>query len=47
MKFLDGSLAGADIAAIPYGVMMQQVKHPLTDIGSPKFLADGERARRP
>jgi transaldolase len=46
LHVLDGALAGADIATIPYGVMMQLVKHPLTDIGLQKFLADWERARQ-
>ena len=31
---------GADIATIPYKVMEQLIKHPLTDIGLEKFLAD-------
>lgn len=32
--------AGADIATIPYPVLMQMIKHPLTDIGVAKFLSD-------
>jgi transaldolase len=31
---------GADISTIPYKVMEQLIKHPLTDIGLEKFLAD-------
>jgi transaldolase len=46
LHVLDGALAGADIATIPYGVMMQLLQHPLTDIGLQKFLADWERARK-
>ena len=46
LHVLDGALAGADIATIPYGVMMQLFKHPLTDIGLQKFLEDWERARK-
>lgn len=34
------ALAGADIATIPFGVLKQMTKHPLTDIGIEKFLAD-------
>ena len=34
------ALAGADIATIPYGVIAQMVKHPLTDQGIEKFQAD-------
>ena len=36
LHVLEGALAGADIATIPYGVMMQLLKHPLTDIGLTK-----------
>ncbi|HSQ88122.1 fructose-6-phosphate aldolase [Romboutsia sp.] len=34
------ALAGSDIATIPFGVLKQMAKHPLTDIGIEKFLAD-------
>ncbi|MCX5695306.1 MAG: fructose-6-phosphate aldolase [Candidatus Omnitrophica bacterium] len=37
---LDAALAGADIATIPFGVIEQLIKHPLTDIGIQKFLED-------
>ena len=46
LHVLEGALAGADIATIPYGVMMQLMKHPLTDLGLKKFLEDWERARK-
>ena len=39
---LDSALIGADIATIPYSVMMQLAKHPLTDAGIAKFLKDWE-----
>ena len=32
--------AGADVATIPYKVLLQMTKHPLTDIGIQRFLAD-------
>lgn len=32
--------AGADIATVPYNVLMQSLKHPLTDAGLDKFLSD-------
>jgi transaldolase len=35
---------GADIATVPYAVFQQLVKHPLTDIGLARFLADWEKA---
>lgn len=34
------ALAGAHIATIPFSVFQKIVKHPLTDIGLEKFLAD-------
>lgn len=37
---LQAGLMGADICTIPYSVMLQLAKHPLTDIGLEKFLAD-------
>jgi len=40
---LDAALMGADIATIPYNVMEQLIKHPLTDIGLDKFLADWKK----
>ncbi len=36
----DCALAGADIATVPYSVIEQMVKHPLTDAGIEKFQAD-------
>lgn len=33
---------GADIATVPYGVIMQMIKHPLTDAGIERFLKDWE-----
>ncbi|MBO4389560.1 MAG: fructose-6-phosphate aldolase [Lachnospiraceae bacterium] len=36
----DCALAGADIATVPYGVLEQMTKHPLTDAGIVKFQAD-------
>jgi transaldolase len=40
------ALAGADIATVPYAVLLQMVKHPLTDAGVARFIADWEKARR-
>ncbi len=36
----DCALAGADIATVPYSVIEQMTKHPLTDAGIDKFQAD-------
>jgi transaldolase len=35
---------GAHVATLPYSVIEQLAKHPLTDIGLKKFLADWEKA---
>jgi transaldolase len=37
---IDCALAGADIATVPYSVIEQMTKHPLTDQGIEKFQAD-------
>jgi transaldolase len=39
----EAALIGADIATIPLKVIEQLAKHPLTDIGMEKFLADWEK----
>ncbi len=46
LHVLEAALAGADIATIPYGVLMQLMKHPLTDVGLAKFLEDWRRSRK-
>jgi transaldolase len=38
----EAAMAGTDIATIPYKVLIQMTKHPLTDIGIEKFLKDWE-----
>jgi transaldolase len=40
----DAALAGAHVATIPFAVLEQLVKHPLTDIGLKKFLDDWAKA---
>ncbi|WP_373601281.1 fructose-6-phosphate aldolase [Paraclostridium bifermentans] len=37
------AMAGADISTIPFKVLEQMAKHPLTDIGIAKFLSDYEK----
>ncbi len=39
---VQAALLGGHICTMPYGVFQQLVKHPLTDIGLKKFLADWE-----
>lgn len=43
LHVLDAAMMGADIATIPYKVMEQLIKHPMTDIGLEKFLADWKK----
>ena len=43
MHVVEAALAGADVATMPYKVVMQLIKHPLTDIGLEKFLADWKK----
>jgi transaldolase len=42
MHVLQAALMGADVATMPFSVMMQLLKHPLTDIGLERFLKDWE-----
>jgi transaldolase len=35
--------AGAHIATVPYSVLMQMIRHPLTDVGIERFLSDWRR----
>jgi len=40
---VEAALYGAHIATVPFKVLQQLVKHPLTDIGIERFLADWEK----
>lgn len=40
------AMAGADIATIPYKVIMESLVHPLTDQGIEKFLKDWESTKK-
>ena len=40
---VDAALAGADIATVPFSVITQLIKHPLTDIGIQRFLEDYQK----
>jgi transaldolase len=46
MHVTQSALLGADIATIPYKVIAQMARHPLTDIGMAQFLADWEKRRK-
>ncbi|MCU0553945.1 MAG: fructose-6-phosphate aldolase [Syntrophales bacterium] len=43
MHVLEAATLGADIATIPFNVIAQLAKHPLTDAGIEKFLADWKK----
>lgn len=43
MDVINAAKAGADIATVPYKVLQQMIKHPLTDIGVEKFLEDWKK----
>ena len=42
LHVMESAVIGADIATIPYKVIAQLAKHPLTDIGLERFLKDWE-----
>jgi transaldolase len=44
MHVVECARVGAHVATLPYSVIEQLAKHPLTDIGLKKFLADWEKA---
>jgi len=44
---LEAARLGADVATIPFGVIEQLAKHPLTESGLKKFLADWEKVPKP
>lgn len=46
LHFVDSAMLGAEIATMPFKVIEQLVKHPLTDIGLEKFLSDWEKANK-
>ncbi len=46
LHVVETALAGADIATIPFPVLEKLVKHPLTDLGMEKFLADWKKVKK-
>jgi len=46
LHVVDAAMAGAHIATIPFNVIDQLAKHPLTDIGIDKFLADWKKLEK-
>lgn len=43
LHVVDAALIGAPIATIPFSVIEQLLKHPLTDMGIERFLKDWEK----
>jgi len=43
LHVIDAATIGADIATMPFSVLEGLLKHPLTDLGLKKFLADWEK----
>ncbi|MCJ7498295.1 MAG: fructose-6-phosphate aldolase [candidate division Zixibacteria bacterium] len=46
LHVVDAALMGADISTMPFKVLQQLVKHPLTDVGIKNFLADWEKVKK-
>jgi len=45
MHVVDSALAGADVGTMPFSVLQMLYKHPLTDKGLEKFLADWKKVK--
>jgi transaldolase len=46
MHIVEAAKAGAHIATVPYKVLMQSLKHPLTDAGLDAFLRDAAKRQQ-
>src|SRR5207248_2977004 len=44
LHVVDAAKAGAHVATMPFAVLQQLIKHPLTDIGLKKFTEDWEKS---
>lgn len=44
LHFVQCAMAGADVATVPFSVIKQVMKHPLTDSGLEKFVSDYRKA---
>ena len=44
LHVIEAARAGADIATVPYNLVQQMIKHPLTDQGLEKFKKDWQNA---
>jgi len=46
LHLVDAALMGADVATVPFKVIDQLIKHPLTDVGLQKFLEDWQKVNK-
>jgi transaldolase len=46
LHVVESAMMGADIATMPYSVLSQLIKHPLTDIGLERFLSDWKKTQK-
>ncbi len=46
LHLVDAALMGADVATVPFKVIEQLIKHPLTDVGLQKFLEDWQKVNK-
>ncbi|MSQ11261.1 MAG: fructose-6-phosphate aldolase [Dehalococcoidia bacterium] len=47
MHVVEAAKAGADVATIPFKVLLQMTHHPLTDVGMARFTKDWQQAAKP
>jgi hypothetical protein len=43
LNVVQAAMVGAHIARVPFAVLVQLYRHPLTDVGIEKFLADARK----
>jgi transaldolase len=46
LHVVESAMMGAHIATMPYNVLTQLIKHPLTDIGLERFLSDWKKVQK-
>jgi len=45
MHMVEAAMIGSDVATVPFSVIQQLMKHPLTDVGLEKFIADWKKGQ--
>lgn len=46
LHLVDAALMGADVATVPFKVIEQLIRHPMTDVGLKKFLEDWQKVNK-